>query len=227
MTALPEIVLVGGGGHCRSLIEVVEASGAYRVAGIVDVAAHRNRTTLGYPWLGEDADLPDLIRRYPAFLVAVGQLGMPALRERLFRLLDARGAPLITLRAPTATLSRHAVLGKGTVLFHQACVNAGARIGVNAIINTAALVEHDAEVGDHCHISTGARVNGGCRIGARCFVGSGAVLREGVRLAEGSVVGAGAVVVHDTKPYGAYVGVPARRVREIVPPAPPDLSVTS
>jgi sugar O-acyltransferase (sialic acid O-acetyltransferase NeuD family) len=210
---LPQVVLVGGGGHCRSLIDVIEAEGALKIAGIVDLPGRANRSVLGYSQIGTDEDLPALARKYPYFLIAAGQIGLPALRERLYKMVTKAGGKLPTVRSPLAGVSPHATIGDGTVVFHHAVVNAAATVGANVIVNTFALVEHDVHVGDWCHISTGARVNGGCKLAARCFVGSGAVLREDVRLAEGTIVGCGAVVLRDTEPFGVYVGVPARRIK--------------
>lgn len=211
---LPSVVLVGGGGHCRSMIDVIEAEGALRIAGIVDLPERSEATVCDYRWIGSDADLPLLMQKYSCFLVATGQVGLPVIRERLFGAIVAGGGQLPTVCSPSAWVSPRATLGCGTVVFHQAVVNTGGTVGCNVTINTAALIEHDVQVGDHCHISTGARINGDCVVEKRCFVGSGAVLREGVRLAEGTVIGAGAVVVRDTEPYGIYVGIPARRLKD-------------
>jgi sugar O-acyltransferase (sialic acid O-acetyltransferase NeuD family) len=215
--SLPHVVLVGGGGHCRSLVDVIEAQGVLQIAGIVDLPKKKNEGVFGYPWIGDDEDLPALARKYPYFLIAAGQIGLPALRERLHKRITTAGGKFPTVCSPLARVSPHAAIGEGTAVFHQAVVNAGAKVGVHVIVNTAALIEHDVQVGDLCHISTGARVNGGCKVAARCFVGSGAVLRDDVRLAEGTIVGCGAVVVRDTEPFGVYAGVPARRIKDCEP----------
>jgi sugar O-acyltransferase (sialic acid O-acetyltransferase NeuD family) len=216
--SLPQVVLVGGGGHCRSLIDVIEAEGVLQIAGIVDLPQRQNENVFGYPWIGAAEDLPALARKYPYFLIAAGQIGLPSLRERLYKMITMAGGKLPTVCSPQARVSPRATIGPGTVIFHQAVVNAAATLGGNVIVNTSALIEHDVDVGAWCHISTGARVNGGCKLAARCFVGSGAVLREDVRLAEGTIVGCGAVVVRDTEPFGVYVGVPARRIKNCVEP---------
>jgi sugar O-acyltransferase (sialic acid O-acetyltransferase NeuD family) len=213
---LRPLVLVGGGGHCRSLIDVLEAEGVWQIAGLVDLSERQNEDTLGYPRIGADEDLPELARKYPYFLIAAGQIGLPALRERMYKLITNAGGKLATVCSPLARVSPHATIGEGTVVFHQAVVNAGATVGGNVIVNTFALIEHDVRVGVFCHISTGSRVNGGCVLADRCFVGSGAVLRENVRLAEGTIVGCGAVVVRDTEPFGVYAGVPARLIKKVL-----------
>lgn len=211
----PWLVLLGGGGHCKVLIDVIEMTGSFRIAGYVDLLQKRNEHVLAHSWLGSDEDIPKLALTHTDFIVAAGQIGLPILRERLFSLLTSAGGRSPVIISPHACVSRHASLGGGTVALHGAIVNAKAIIGRNVIINTAAVVEHDATIGDHCHVSTGARVNGDCRVANRCFVGSGAVLREGIALAEGSIIGAGAVVTRDTSSYGVYRGVPARRYRDV------------
>lgn len=191
------LLLIGGGGHCRACIDVIEAAGRFTIAGIVQPVADGTAPVLGYPVLGVDADLPRLLQQTPAGLVTVGQIKSPATRQRLFGVLRDLGAELPVVISPHAHCSRHARVGEGSILMHGSLVNAGAVIGLNAIVNSQALVEHDAVIGDHCHIATGARVNGGVRIGDGVFIGSGAVLREGITVGAGAVIGAGCVVLRD------------------------------
>jgi sugar O-acyltransferase (sialic acid O-acetyltransferase NeuD family) len=191
------LLLVGGGGHCRAAIDVVEAEGQYLIKGIVQPKTESVMAVLGYPILGEDADLPELLRNIPHALVTVGQIKTPALRQRLYDSLKTCNAIVPSIVSPHAYIARDVQIGEGTVIMHGAIVNTGAHIGVNGIINSLVLVEHDAAVGNHCHISTGAKVNGGVIVGDGCFVGSGAVLGEGVRIGINCIIGAGCVITRD------------------------------
>lgn len=192
-----ELVLVGGGGHARACLDVIETTGAYRPVGILDQQAMVGNTLLGVPVIGTDAEMESLVARGVSFLVAVGQIGKTEVRRRLFAQLVALGADLPVVIAPTARVSPHATVARGTIVMHMALVGPGARVGENCIINSRALVEHDALIGDHCHVATGAVVNGGCMVGEGSFVGSGALLRQGIRIGRQTVVGMGAVVRRD------------------------------
>ncbi len=194
------ILLIGGGGHCRAAIDVIEAEGRFIIRGIVQPKADGVIPVLGYPVLGEDADLPVLLADTPQALVTVGQIKTHAIRLRLFEQLKKFGAVMPVIISPKAYVSRHGCVEEGSLILHGAIVNAGAQIGLNCIVNSLALIEHDAKIGNHCHISTGARVNGGVIIEDGCFVGSGAVLHEGIRIGSGSVIGAGCVVTGDVAP---------------------------
>lgn len=189
-----KIILISGGGHCRSCIDVIEQEDRFIIAGIVDVPEKLNQTVLGYPVIASDADLAELVKTYSNVLITLGQIKSPARRMVLFNDLKGMGAQFPVIQSPLAYVSSHACVGEGTVVMHHALINAGARVGRNCIINTKALVEHDAIIEDHCHISTGAIINGGVSVGSGSFVGSGAVTKQYVSMPAKSFIKANSIV---------------------------------
>ncbi len=190
----PEILLIGGGGHCRAVIDVIEQQNRYTIAGIIDRKECIGEKVLGYEVIGCDEDLPHLCSRYQYALVTVGQIRSVEVRKQLFASLKAAGYILPAIVSPRAYVSKHAFIGKGSIVMHDAMVNASARIGDNCIINTKALIEHDCRIGNHCHVSTGAILNGASVIGKGTFVGSNAVSKEGVAVPEYSFIKAGSII---------------------------------
>lgn len=191
------LLLIGGGGHCKAAIDVIECAGGHDIAGVIERQGAGLTKVLGYPVLGTDANLADLLETCPAALVTIGQIMSAEPRIQSFDAARLAGAELPAITSPLAHVSRHAQVGAGTLVMHRVTVNASAKIGENCILNSHCLIEHDAIVGDHCHVSTGARVNGGVVIGRGCFIGSGAIVKQGVRLGPNSVIGAGCVVLGD------------------------------
>jgi sugar O-acyltransferase (sialic acid O-acetyltransferase NeuD family) len=198
------LLLLGGGGHCRSCIDVIETENQFQIAGIVQPRAAGAEPVLGYPILGDDDDLPGLLRRFPQALVTVGQIKTSVVRIRLYERLRALGADLPVIVSPNAHVSRHARIEEGTIVMHGAVVNAGAMVGRNCIINNRALIEHDVVIGDHSHVATAATVNGGVWVGAGSFIGSGAVVRQNVRIGTRCLIGMGQRVLADC-PDGAVL----------------------
>jgi len=190
-----KIILIGGGGHCKSCIDVIEQEGRFTIAGIVDVPEKKRHNLLGYPVIGSDADLDELIKTFPNVLITLGQIKSPARRMELFNDLMQMGARFPVIKSPLAYVSSRAQVAEGTIVMHHALVNAGARVGRNCIINNKALIEHDAVIEDHCHISTGAVVNGGVKIGSGSFFGSNAVCKGYIEIGENAVIGCGAIIV--------------------------------
>lgn len=204
------LILVGGGGHCKSVIEAAESVGLI-IKGIMDVSAQVGKTVLGYKVLGTDDDIPLYVDECQ-FVITVGFIKNPALRIKLYNKVREAGGRLATIIASTARVSKYAILGEGTVVMHHAFVNAGAYIGNNVILNTLSNVEHDVVVGDNCHISTGTMVNGDCVIGEDVFIGSNSVIANGLSISNDCIVGAGSVVINDLSIAGTYVGNPARLI---------------
>lgn len=197
MRSKEDLILIGGGGHCRSCIDVIEMEGRFTIRGIVDEKETLDPPLMNYPLLGREEDLAGLAKSCQNFLVTIGQIRSPEPRIRLFERLKQLGMTLPIIVSPLAHISRQAVLGEGTIIMHHALVNAGACVGRNCIINTKALIEHDAVIEDHCHISTAAVVNGAAKVQRSSFIGSNTVLRELVTVGEQSVVGAGVTILHN------------------------------
>lgn len=192
---MDKIILIGGGGHCKSCIDVIEQSGKFQITGIVDLPEKLHHKILDYEIIATDDDLPRLVNEYKNFLITLGQIKSPKKRIRIFQTLKASGAKLPVIISPLAYVSKHAKIGDGTIIMHHALINAGAKIGENCIINTKALIEHDAIIGDHCHIATSAIINGGVKVGSGTFFGSNAVCKEYIEIGENAVIGCGAKII--------------------------------
>lgn len=202
------LILIGGGGHCKSVIEVAESAG-YEIKGILDMPDEVGKEVLpGHKIIGTDDEIPQYVEECD-FIITIGFIKNPALRIKLYNKVKAAGGRLATIIASTAHVSKYAELGEGTIIMHHAFVNAGAKIGDNCIINTFVNIEHDAEVGNQCHISTGTMVNGECKIGENCFIGSQSVCANCIEIASDIIVGAGSVVRKSIRMKGIYAGNPA------------------
>ena len=207
-----DIVLIGGGGHCKSCIDVIETEDRFKIAGIVEMDDKLHQKVLDYKIIASDKDLSKLINQYKHFLVTIGSTKDPCKRIEKFEYLKKLGVKFPVITSPLAHVSTSACVGEGTIVMHKAIVNSDADVGKNCIINTSALIEHDVKIGNHCHISTGSIINGNCNIGDRVFIGSNSVVVNNTDIADDVVIGAGSVVAKSISEAGIYVGNPVRRV---------------
>ena len=201
------LILIGGGGHCKSVIDAAESAG-YQIMGVLDMPEEVGKEILSTKVIGTDDDIPQYVDK-AEFVITVGFIKNPATRIKLYNRVKEAGGKLATIIASTAYVSKYATIGEGTVVMHQAFVNAGAKVGNNVILNTFTNVEHDAVIGDQCHISTGTMVNGDCKVRANCFIGSQSVLANGITIGDDIIVGAGSLVRKSINIKGIYSGNPA------------------
>lgn len=201
------LILVGGGGHCKSVIEAAESAN-FIIKGILDLPSELGKKTLDYDVIGNDDDIPQYVDECE-FIVTLGFIKNPALRNKLHTRIENAGGKLAKVIASTAYVSKHATIGVGTVVLHGAVINAGAQIGKGCIINTLSNIEHDAVIGDYCHISTGVMVNGDCKVGENTFLGSQSVMVNATSIPANSVFAAGCMIRKSQKVDGVYAGNPA------------------
>ena len=198
------LILIGGGGHCKSVIDVAESDG-YNIKGILDLPEVVGKTVLNYPVLGTDEQMADYVND-AFFIITVGHIKDASLRIKLHHKIKSVGGKLATIIASSAYVSKYAKIGEGTVIMHNALINADAKIGQGCIINTFANIEHDAEIGNFCHISTGAMINGNCNGETSRVVNR---ISNGVEITSGCLIGAGSFVRKNITKKGVYSGNPA------------------
>lgn len=192
---MEDIVLVGFGGHGKSVADCIERQGKFHIVGYTDF---RPQSDCMYAYLGTDAVLDKLYQSgIHNAMVCIGYLGKGNIRKKLYDMLKSIGYTLPTIIDISAIVSETTELGEGTFVGKLAVINAKAKVGKMAIINTRALVEHDCRVGDFTHIAVGAVLCGEVFVGEASLVGANATIIQSHRLGDRVIVGAGSIVTKD------------------------------
>jgi sugar O-acyltransferase (sialic acid O-acetyltransferase NeuD family) len=177
-----KILLIGGGGHCKSVVDVIELENKYEIAGIVDKEELIGKEVLGYKVIGSDDNLGSLRDKFSNAIITIGHVKSNQARIKLFNHLKELNFNMPRITSPLAYVSKHAQIGVGTIVMHHALINSNVKVGNNCIINTKALIEHDSIVEDNCHISTAAVVNGGVIVKENTFFGSNSTSKEYIEI---------------------------------------------
>ncbi len=206
--AVKNILVLGGGGHAKSVISVIKKIKRFRVIGYVDV--HDQGRILEIPWIGCDKDLSTLKKKYRcSAALGIGTTSLSNKRQEIVAQLTDLGFQLPLLVSPTAIVNEDVRLGEGTVVFDSVVVNAGTRVGEYSILNTGCLIDHDCCIGNFVHIAPGAVLSGGVKVADNCLLGTGVKVIQCCSIASDCLIGAGAVVVRNIEKAGIYMGVPA------------------
>lgn len=188
----PELLIIGAGGHGRSVAEAASLQRYYQVQGFLDDSCEPGTCVLGWPVLGNVADLHLMADKVKTVIVAVGN---NAVRERLLQQVLALDLRLGTVVHPFSAVSPSAVLAPGCAVMAGAVVGTEAMLGMAAIVNASAVVDHHAVVEDFGHLGVGAVMAGGTRLGrgawmqAGCALGYGVTVPAGQTLAPGTALG--------------------------------------
>lgn len=194
------IILLGCGGHAKSVADAVEANNEYEIAGFVDNNCSSNTIYHKYNVIGCDKDLQALYHSGIHYAcVAVGFLGHGRIRNKLYKQLKEIGYGLPAIIDPSAVLASDVRLGEGAFIGKRAVVNADTFIGKMAIINTAAIIEHDCVIGDFSHVAVSSTICGMANIGINSFIGANATVIQGITIGNGSIIGAGSTILKDVE----------------------------
>ena len=210
-----KILLIGDGGHCRSVFDTVCKTGDYDEIGVImrDVPDNSNVGML--PIVGCDADLPRLYEDgWKEAFITLGSIGNTDGRRRLFQFATKIGFLFPVIIDPSAVVADDVTFAEGIFVGKRAVINAGSRIGRDVIINTGAIIEHDCNIGDFAHISSGAVVCGGVSIGEDAHIGAGSVIRQSILIGTGALIGVGSVVVRNIPSHVTAYGSPCKVVGE-------------
>lgn len=193
-----KILLIGGGGHCTSVLDTLYNIMDYSEVGIIDKKENIGKRVLDTPIIGSDDDLAMFHNQgYTEAFVTVGSIGDTNIRTQLFQLLEKIGFIIPNIIDPTAIVSVHASLNQGIFVGKNAVINAGSFIHKGAIINTSSIVEHDCVVEEFSHIAPGAVLCGQVYIGANSHIGANSVIKQQVKIGPKTMIGMGSVVLQN------------------------------
>ena len=195
---IKKILLIGGGGHCKSVLDSILKSKEYSEIGIIDKTENIGCGILEIPIIGCDDDLSELYHAgYHYAFVTVGSIGNPYLRIELYKLLEKIGFEIPNIIDMTAIVSNYVKMGRGIFIGKNAVINVGTYIKDGSIINTASTIEHDCIIDKFCHIAPGAVLCGEVKIGENTHIGAGSVIKQQVKIGSNTIIGMGSVVLKD------------------------------
>lgn len=205
---LRKLVLIGGGGHCKSVLDAALSMGCFDDIVITDPELPEGSTVLGCRVAGADSALKELYREgFKNAHISIGGIESSVQRRRLYDVARDIGYLFANIIDPSAIVAESTILGHGVFIGKNAIVNADATISDCAIINTACIIEHECRIGAFSHVAVGATICGGVSVDADSFIGANGTIIQGVKVGMNSVVGAGSTILSDVPDNTTAVGI--------------------
>lgn len=170
---MEDIIIIGFGGHAKSVCDTIESTGKFNIVGYTDDENKNSK----YVYLGTDDVLEDYFKKGIKYLaMGIGYLGKGKVREKIYTYAKNIGYQFPAIIDKTAIISEDVTINEGTFVGKGAIINAEVKIGKMCIINTGAIIEHECRVGDFTHIAVGTVLCGEVTIGDRCLIGANATV---------------------------------------------------
>jgi len=209
-----KLVLLGAGGHCKAVIDVLLQMNKYSIEGILDLKENIAKKVLNIPVVGTDSTLNLLLKKgIRHCFITVGSTGDPKKRIVLYKLLKRMNFNFINVISPSAIISQQTKIGHGNFIAPGAIINASTIIGNNCIINTGSIVDHDCDIADNVHIAPGSTLSAGIKIGHNTHVGTGSSIIQYLTIGKNVLIGAGSVVTKNVPDNVLAYGNPCRVIK--------------
>lgn len=213
---MEDIILIGGGGHCNSVIDVIRKINLYNIVGIIDLRDNIGKYVNGIKIIGTDEELPYYkMNGIKNAFITIGSVGNVLPRRNMYSLLKKLGFKLPIIIDASASIADSAVIAEGTFIGKKVIVNSGTKIGKNCILNSGAIIEHDCIIEEFVHISPGSVVCGGVQVGSNTHIGANSTIIQYKNIGKNVMVGAGSVVVNNILDNTKAYGVPCKIINKI------------
>lgn len=212
---MKNIVLFGSGGHAKVIADIIEKGELFQILGLVDSNQVLGTVCFGYPVLGSDDEISDLIKKHKieGGVIAVGDnWARYLITQNILKMVP--DFHFIKAIHPSAQIAGQVNIKRGTVVMPGAVINSCTEIGEFCIINTNSSVDHDNIFGSYSSIMPNAATGGGVRIGEFSVLGMGASVIQETRIGEHTVIGAGSVLLESIGDYSVVVGSPAKVIKK-------------
>jgi len=197
------IIVYGGGGHGKAVIELLRAVGGHAIIGVIDDGREPGEQVLDVPVLGGEGALTAVLEAGCLQAVnAVGGIGAMSSRIAVFEKLRAAGFEFPTLVHPSAVVEASAKLGAGVQIFPHAYIGSEAELGFGCIANTGVIISHDCVLANYVNLAPGAILAGAVEVAEGTLIGMGVTVNLNVHIGAGARIGNGATVKGDVSAGG-------------------------
>ena len=208
------IVILGFGGHAKSVADSIVKDGKYIIAGYTDTHDCKSR----FKYLGTDDELSAPFRRgIHKAVLGVGFIGNSVIRDKLVHTAKAIGFEFPVIIDPSAVIADDVVIDEGTFIGKRAVINAETRIGTFCIINTGAIIEHENIINDYSHVAVGAILCGNVSVGCHSLIGAGTTVIQGKTIGDNCIIGANSTILSDVEDNMKCYGIVNNRGYNLTP----------
>lgn len=191
-----EIVILGFGGHAKSVADSIIRSGVFHIVGYTDT--HDCKSQFNY--LGTDDELVNLYKQgVHKAVLGVGFMGESKIRDKLVCLAKGIGFEFPVIIDSSATVAESAMIGEGTFVGKKTVINAESKIGDFCIINIGAIIEHENIVDDYSHVAVGAILCGNVAVGYHSLIGAGTTVIQGRTIGDNCIIGVNSTIISNVE----------------------------
>lgn len=210
------LAIVGSGDLGQLIAYHAINDGHFQNAVFLDDFAELNSSKGGFQVIGRTPDADALFKNkaFDELIIAVGYKHLKA-KKNIYSAICAANIPLATIIHSSCYIDNSCKIGKGVFMLPGCTLDRNVIVGDNTLLNTACTIAHDTEIGSHCFLSPRVAIAGFVHVDELCVLGINCTIIDNITITSHTQIGGGAVVVASISDPGLYVGVPAKKIKNL------------
>ena len=203
-----KLIIIGAGGHCRSVLSAAKSMNKWEDYKIIDTNYSKDdEQIMGHKVYPFEKLFKFDEKKFDLFIA----IGDNNIRKSISKKIENLRFDFVNIVHANALIDSNSKIGNGNFFGQFSNIGPCSQIGNFNIINSYGNVEHEVIMGNFNHLAPSSTICGRSRLRDGIFIGAKAVVIDKICLAENTIIGAGSVVLKSVNEANKkLVGVPAR-----------------
>lgn len=206
---MTNIYLLGGGGHCKQVIDILEKNDNFKIIGIFDDFKTKDDNFYGYKIIDKIENVDLYMNNNIKLFCAIGD---NKLRELIYNKFNKYN--FINCISQKSNISKSVIIfGTNNYIGDFTNILSDTTIGSNNIINTNSNIAHDVIIKDNNHICPSSVLGGSVVVGSNNLIGANATINPKTVIGNNSIIGSGSVIIRNIINNVTVVGNPGKIIK--------------
>jgi sugar O-acyltransferase (sialic acid O-acetyltransferase NeuD family) len=210
-----KLAIIGSGDLAKLIIHHAKINGRFDIVGIFDDFTNVGTYIDKIKVIGTIDNIIPFYERgiFEQLMVGVGYSRLEY-RELIFNTFSPK-IKFANIIHSSCIIDPSVKIGQGVFLFPSCVLDSGVVIGDNVLLNVRCTIAHDSLIKAHSFLGPCVNIAGFTTIEKGCHIGINTTIIEHINIISGTRTGAGTVIIENIIKRGLYVGVPAKRIKDI------------
>jgi sugar O-acyltransferase (sialic acid O-acetyltransferase NeuD family) len=195
-----DIIIIGGRGGCKMVIDAIISSKSHNIRGIIDNEMEVGEQVMGYNIIGNDSNLTELFKLgFKNIVLSFSMLSNLKLRNEKYRYYTDFGFKFPNIIHKHAILESSVILGYGNIILAGSVLGSEVSIGNVNYINTGSIICHESKVGNNNHFAPNSVIAGRVKVGNNVLIGMCATTFFDINIGSNIIINNGVNIVNDVE----------------------------
>ena len=193
-----DILIIGGRGGCKMVIDAIISSKSYNIRGIIDNDIKVGNKVLNCPVIGNDNNLEQLYKLgFRNLVLSFSILNNLKKRQKSIKFYSDLGFNFPNIIHKNSIIEPSVNLGTGNIVLAGAILGSEVKIGDMNYVNTGAIICHESTIKNNNHFAPNSTIAGRVSIGNNNLVGMSVTTYFDLKIGDNNIINNGFNLITD------------------------------